>query len=90
MFRKKECDIYGKKRYDIFGREKRDVLGRKTPAEQCPLCREETPHKVFVTQPPGYGSLMSCDGTAVRDWRGPKVRTDQDGRIRSQGLPTTP
>ena len=44
--------------------------------DACDLCSRGVPHRVFVTAPPGWGSVMKCSPSTRRN--GVVVRTDEE------------
>lgn len=49
----------------------------------CEFCAEGVEHRVFITSPPGWGSVMSCSGEARR--HGVIVQTQEEAeRLRAQ------
>ena len=56
----------------------------ETPAQDvCDLCSRCVPHRVFITAPPGWGSVMKCSPSTRRN--GVVVRTDEEiARLRAE------
>lgn len=52
-------------------------------APECEFCAEGEEHRVFITSPPGWGSVMSCSGETRR--HGVIVQTQEEAeRLRAQ------
>lgn len=44
-------------------------------SDRCPLCADGADHRLFVTSPPGWGSVVECPGRVREDT---VVVTDED------------
>lgn len=57
------------------------------PTNECTLCEDGTPHHVFVTAPPGWGSIMTCSYNSRR--HGVVVRNEDDiAQLRAERIDT--
>lgn len=58
----------------LIGRSRRRVTD--VPVDDCQLCGDEVDHDVFITAPPGWGSVMACSASTRRN--GVVVTSDDD------------
>lgn len=64
----------------------RAKVGDITPAPDCNLCAQGEAHQVFITSPPGWGSVMGC--SAATRPHGVIVSTPEDiARLRAERIP---
>lgn len=54
--------------------------------DECTLCVEDAPHHVFITAPPGWGSIMPCSQNTRQ--QGVVVRSDEESaQLRAERVP---
>lgn len=68
----------------LIFRAKRHDMNR--PVDPCHLCADGVEHRVFITAPPGWASVMDCSADTRRN--GVIVRNKEDiARLRAERIP---